>query len=145
MNDILTIDDLKQKIGKPWLKLEYPVESGMVRKYADAVGDCNTRWQGAVAEMPPPMIATLGFECAISALLGLSSAVLHGSTDLEVFAPVKVGDTITVTAVIAAIRERQMSGTNMAFITLQKEYTNQRCEKVASCKQLAMVRQGGGA
>jgi hypothetical protein len=145
MNEILTIGDLKQKIGQPWLRMEYPIEGGMVRKYAEAVGDCNPRWQGAGAEMPPPMIATLGFECAISALLGLSSAVLHGSTDLEVFAPVNVGDTITVTAIIAAIRERQMSGTNMAFITLQKEYVNQRGEKVASCKQLAMVRRGGGA
>jgi hypothetical protein len=145
MNEILTIGDLKQKIGQPWLRMEYPIEGGMVRKYAEAVGDCNPRWQSAGAEMPPPMIATLGFECAISALLGLSSAVLHGSTDLEVFAPVNVGDTITVTAIIAAIRERQMSGTNMAFITLQKEYVNQRGEKVASCKQLAMVRHGGGA
>ncbi len=140
MTEPLTIEDLKAKVGKPWLRLEYPIESVMVRKYLEAIGDCNPHWLGKSAEMPPSMIATLGFECAISALLGLSSAVLHGSTELEVFLPVIVGDTITVEASIAALREREMAGNKMAFITLQKEYTNQRGEKVASCKQLAIVR-----
>jgi len=142
MTETITLDDLKQKVGLPWLKLIYPIESMMVRKYAEAVGDCNPRWQGPDAEMPPTMLATLGFECAISTLLGLHSAVLHGSTDLEVFKPVRVGDTITVTAIIAAMRERQMPAGTMAFITLQKDYTNQLGEAVASCKQLAIVRPG---
>jgi hypothetical protein len=142
MSETITLQDLKQKVGQPWIKLDYIIESGMVRKFAEAVGDCNPRWQGKKAEMPPTMLATLGFECAISALMGLDSAVLHGSTDLEVAAPVKVGDTITVTASIAALRERQMPSGNMTFITIQKDYTNQRGEKLASCKQLAIVRQG---
>ena len=140
MTEPLTLEDLKEKVGQPWLKLEYPIESVMVRKYTEAVGDCNPRWKGKDARMPPSMIATLGFECAISALLGLSAAVLHGSTELEVFLPVNVGDTITVEASIAGLREREMSGVKMAFLTLQKEYTNQRGQKVASCKQLAIVR-----
>lgn len=140
MNEILTIDDLKEKAGKPWLKLSYTIERDMVRKYLEAVGDCNPRWLREGTEVPPTLLATLGFECAISALLGLSSAVLHGSTDLEIASPVKVGDTITVTAMIAAIRERQMSGANVAFVTLQKDYTNQRGEQVANCKQLAIIR-----
>ena len=141
MTKPLTLEDLKQKVGQPWLKLEYLIESGMVSRFVAAIGDCNPRWQGKKAEAPPTLLATLGFECAISALLGLSAVVLHGSTDLELFSPVRVGDTITVTASIAALRERQ----SMAFITLQKDYTNQRGEKVAACKQLAIVRQGGAS
>ena len=143
MTKPLTLEDLKQKVGQPWLKLEYLIESGMVSRFVAAIGDCNPRWQGKKAEAPPTLLATLGFECAISALLELSAVVLHGSTDLELFAPVRVGDTITVTASIAALRERQVPAGNMAFITLQKDYTNQRGEKVAACKQLAIVRQGG--
>jgi acyl dehydratase len=105
------------------------------------VGDGNPRWQGKQAEAPPTMLATLGFERAVSSLLGPGTVVLHGSTDLEVHAPVRVGDTISVTAIIAAVRERQMSTVNTAFVTLQKTYVNQRGEKVAGCKQLAIIRQ----
>jgi hypothetical protein len=141
--ELFTLEDLKEKIGKAWLKLDYSIDGSMVRKYTEAVGDCNPRWQGRNAEVPPSLLATLGFECAISALLGLSAAVLHGSTELEALAPVRIGDIITVEASIAAIREREMSGVKMVFITLLKEYSNQRLEKVASCKQLAIVRQSG--
>jgi acyl dehydratase len=88
----ITLEDLKQKVGQPWLKLRYDVERSMVRKYAEATGDANPRWQ---KEAPPTLLATLGFECAISALLGLNSVVLHGSTDLEIAGPVNIGDTMT--------------------------------------------------
>ena len=142
MGEQLTIDELKKKVGKPWLNLRYDIERGILVRFAQAIGDDNPRWQGDEAEAPPTLLATLGFETAISALLGLDAIVLHGSTDLELYRQVKVGDTIVVAATITALRERQTAAGVVAFITLQKDYTNQDGAHVATCKQLAIVRPG---
>jgi hypothetical protein len=141
----LTLDDLKQKVGKPWLSLKYDIERGMVARFTQAVGDVNPRWQGKEAQAPPALLATLGFETAISALLGLDAIVLHGSTDLELYGQVRVGDTINVDASISALRERQTAAGLVAFITLQKDYTNQDGAHVAMCRQLAIVRPGASS
>ncbi len=79
---------------------------------------------------------TIGFERVISMLLSLPEAVLHGSTELECFEPVKVGDTVTVTAKVSAIRERPP----MTFVNLELEQHNQKGVLVARCKQLAILR-----
>jgi acyl dehydratase len=78
----------------------------------------------------------LGFEKVISMLLSLPEAVLHGSTELECFEPVKVGDVITVTARVAAVRERPPA----TFINLELEQHNQKGTLVARCRQLAILR-----
>jgi len=138
----LTLDDLKQKVDQPWLRREYVIGSSVVRRYTEAVGDSNPRWQGENAEVPPAMLATLGFDGAVSALLELSDVVLHGSSNLEVYLPVRVGDIISVTTTISSVRERQLSIGKSVFITLRQDCSNQRDEKVASCRQLAVVRLG---
>jgi len=132
----LTIKDLKKLEGQPWLTLTYPIERGMVRRFVEAVGDENPRWQGKKSEAPPALLLTIGFEHVISMLLGLPEAVLHGSTELECFAPVKPGDEITVTAKVSAIRERPP----MTFVNLELEQHNQKGMLVARCKQLALLR-----
>jgi hypothetical protein len=142
MAEQLTLDDFKKMEGQPWLNVTYAIEPGMVQRFVEAVGDHSPRWRGQRPEAPPSLLLTLGFERAISALLGASGAVLHGSTELECYLPVRVGDTITVLAKIAAVRERQSEAGGMAFITLDKEYHNQRQELVAHVKQLAILRKG---
>jgi hypothetical protein len=136
MNQQLTIDDLKKQIGQPWLTLTYPIEHGLVQRFVDAIGDENPRWQGKKPEAPPALLLTIGFERVISMLLSLPEAVLHGSTELECFEPVKVGDIITVTAKVSALRERPP----MTFINLELEQHNQKGVLVARCKQLAILR-----
>jgi hypothetical protein len=129
----ITIEELKAKVGQPWLTLSYPIERGMLQRFKEAVGDENPRWK---REAPPALLLTIGFERVISLLLELPEAVLHGSTELECFAPVKVGDEITVTATISAVRERPPT----AFIYLELEQHNQKGILVARCKQLALLR-----
>jgi len=136
MPEQLTIEELKSKVGQPWLTLTYPIERGMAQRFVEAVGDENPRWQGEKAEAPPALLLTIGFDRVISMLLGLPEAVLHGSTELECFAPVKVGDEITVTAKISALRERSP----MTFINLELEQHNQNGLLVARCRQLALLR-----
>jgi hypothetical protein len=136
MNQQLTIEDLKTNAGQPWLTLTYTIERGMVQRFIEAVGDENPRWQGKKPEAPPALLLTIGFERVISMLLSLPEAVLHGSTDLECFEPVRVGDTITITAKVASVRERLP----MTFINLELEQHNQKGVLVARCKQLAILR-----
>jgi len=136
MTQQLTVEDLKKNVGQPWLTLTYPIERGMVQRFVEAVGDENPRWQGKKPEVPPALLLTIGFERVISMLLSLPEAVLHGSTELECFQPVKVGDTITVTAKVTTLRERPP----MTFINLELEQHNQKGVLVARCKQLALLR-----
>jgi acyl dehydratase len=133
----LTLADFKARIGVPWAPFIYPIEQGMVRHFVEAVGDSNPRWLDKEAVIPPTLLPTLGFEQVISTMLGMSGAVLHGSTELECYLPVRVGDTISVIATVTAIRERG----NLAFISLEKTYSNQRAEVVAVCRQLAILKQ----
>jgi acyl dehydratase len=102
----------------------------------EAVGDPAPRWLGEKAEAPPALLLTIGFERVISMLLDLPEAVLHGSTELECFEAVKAGDTVTVNARIAALRERPP----LTFINLELEQYNQEKVLVARCKQMAILR-----
>jgi hypothetical protein len=136
MTEQLTIEELKKLVGQPWLTLTYPIERGMVQRFIEAVGDKNLRWQGKKPEAPPALLLTIGFERVISMLLSLPEAVLHGSTELECFEPVKVGDIITVSARVSSIRERPP----MTFVNLELEQHNQKDVLVARCKQLAILR-----
>jgi len=132
----LTIDDLKQLVGQPWLTLTYPIEAGLGRRFAEAVGDDDPRRAAKKDEVPQALLLTIGFERVISMLLSLPEAVLHGSTELECFEPVKIGDVLTVTARVAALRER----VPLTFINLELEQHNQKGVLVARCKQLAILR-----
>jgi len=136
MNQQLTIKDLKTNAGQPWLTLTYTIERGMVQRFVEAVGDENPCWQGSKPEAPPALRLTIGFERVISMLLSLPEAVLHGSTELECFEPVKVGDVITVSARVSSVRERLP----VTFINLELEQRNQKGVLVARCKQLAILR-----
>ncbi len=62
--------------------------------------------------------------------------LLHGSTELECYKPVRPGDRITVTVKLTNIRERQGSRSGkMAFVTFDIAYRNQKGELVAKCQQ----------
>lgn len=124
----------------------YEIEKGMIRKFALAVGDPNPLWQdeeyarrsrygGIVA--PPTFIPTIGFDQIEPELTSLSSTLLHGSTELECYQPVRPGDKVTVTCRLANIRERPNQVTSKTvFMTFEITYKNQRQELVARCRQM---------
>jgi acyl dehydratase len=72
--------------------------------------------------------------------------VLHGSTELECYQPVRPSDRITVKAKVAGIRERQgrRSG-KMVFVTFEMTYINQRNKLVARCQQTMIGYETGRA
>ncbi len=132
----LGIDRLKAKIGAEWPAGVYQVERGMVQRFVQAIGDLDRRWQNDECA-PPTFIVSLSLEQIEQELaIDPSVTLLHGSTELECYQPVVVGDTLTVTAKIADIRERQGKMGKAAFVTFELTYKNQRQELIARCRQM---------
>lgn len=138
MTQVVTLAELKARVGTPWEPFIYQMEPGLIARYLRAVGDAESEEQGNV---PPGLLPTLGFEQVISTMLEMKGIVLHGSTELECFQPVAVGDTVSVGVTISSIRERRSENRDLAFITLEKIYHNQHGRQVARCRQLAIFRQ----
>ncbi|MBI4186854.1 MAG: MaoC family dehydratase N-terminal domain-containing protein [Chloroflexi bacterium] len=148
--DLSFVEQMKSKVGLELEPRVYEIEKGMIQRFARAIGDTNPLWQdedyarkgpyaGIIA--PPTFILTTGFE-QIEQLLtsNASGAVLHGSTEIECYHPVKPGDAIAVAVKIASVRERQGGQTGaMAFIAFDITYTNQRREMVARCRQMVIA------
>lgn len=139
----LTLETLKRKIGKLWLRREYAIESDLICRYTKVVDDDNPRWQGVGAEVPPVMLPALSFGSVASTLRVLGTLILHGASDLEIYLPVRDGDDVTVTTAVASLRVRKLRSGISAFITFTQNYSNQRGEKIASCTQLTVLRLDG--
>lgn len=142
-------EELKSQVGVDWPPLVYEIEKGMIRRFAQAVGDPNPLWQdeeyasrssfsGIIA--PPTFLLILGFGQILQTLTSDSSlTVLHGSTELECHQPVRPGDVITVTTKIANVRERPGKMGKMLFVTFDMTGTNQGQDVVAKCRQVAII------
>jgi len=145
--DSLTTDEFKDKLGTEWDLGVYEIEKGLIQRFAQAIDDPNPLWQdeqyarqsrygGIIA--PPSFIVAIGGEQFGQKLTELfRSGLLHGSTELESYQPVRPGDKIAVTAKIANIREREGSKSGkMTFVTFDLTYKNQKDELVARCQQI---------
>jgi acyl dehydratase len=142
-------EELKQKIGIDWPPLVCDIEKGMIRRFAQSVGDPNPLWQdeeyarqsgygGIVA--PPTFALILGFDRMLQSLdLDPLLTVLHGSTELESYQPIRPGDAITVTTRIANVRQRRGKAGEMLFVTFDMSCRNQGQELVARCRQMAII------
>jgi len=129
-------DEFKNKTGVEWELGVYEIEKGMIRRFARAIDDPNPLWDTMA---PPIFIVTIGGEQFGEKVITpmFQDGLLHGSTELEFYQPIRPGDKITVTGKIASIRERSQ----MAFVTFEISYTNQRHELVAKCQQTMIAYQ----
>jgi hypothetical protein len=135
--EALSLAQLVDKSGYEFKPVVCEIEKGMIRRFVEAVGDDNPRWQ---EEAPPTLALTLGFD-RIQEVLSSDPAltVLHGSTELESYQPLRPGDVITVSARIAKVRQRQGKMGLSRFVTFEISCRNQRNEPVASCRQMGIV------
>jgi len=147
VEDSLVTEELRSKIGVESEPKVYEIEKGMIRRFVLAIDDPNPLWQdegfarksrygGIIA--PPTFVLTIGFDELQQVLESIPyGGLLHGSTELECYQPVRAGDTITVTTKITNIRERQDRRMGkMVFVTLDVTYKNQKQELVAKCRQM---------
>jgi len=133
------IEKLKGKVGVAWKPREYLIEGEMIRRFARAVGDTNPLWKdGAIA--PLTFTLSIGFEQFVDDLMKLTpfNTVLMGSTDIESYQPMKLGDVITVVFKISHLRERKGQTGKMVFMTFDSTYKNKEQELVAKCRQMVI-------
>jgi len=133
------IDRLKSKVGVEWEPREYEIEREMIRRFARAVGDNNPLWRdGNIA--PPTFTLSIGFEQFVEDLMSLTpfNTVLMGSTELDCYQPIRLGDMITVVFKISSLRERQGKTGRTVFMTFDSSYKNQKRELVAKCHQMVI-------
>jgi len=133
------IEKLKAKVGVRWQPREYTIEGEMIRRFTRAVGDPNPLWKDGTTAPPTFTLAT-GFEQFVDDLMKLTpfNTVFMGSTEIESYQPMKLGDVITVVFEISNLRERKGQMGRMAFMTFESTYKNQEQALVAKCRQMVI-------
>jgi len=147
--DVEIIEKLESRISLAEKPIVYEIEKGMIKRFAQAVGDANQLWQDEEYAVeigyesiiaPPNFIVTLGFGKMLQDLVNDPEiTVLHGSTELKRHLEIKPGDIISVTNTINNIRERQGITGKMLFVTFDMLYENQHQEMVAECRQMIIL------
>ena len=103
-----------------------PVELGRVKDYLLAMDEPADIGPGDVV----PALFVLTFGRTRRPQPSKGSAVNAGD-DYEFFAPVRVGDTITIARKVLGVDEKQGKNGRMFLIRAEATYTNQRGEQVA--------------
>ena len=133
------------------------VEKGAIKKFADAVDDCNpvywdeeyaknsrygsiiappgffgwpTRWAGAM-----PIITKLREELVSTVAQAGYSRLLDGGIEYEFSRPVRAGDTLAALPRIVNIFERGGKAGKLVFSITEITYTNQSGDLVAKARQ----------
>ena len=123
------LDRLRARIGVDGPAVTAPVEAGHVRRFANAIGDPNPRWE---KEAPPTFLVALApASIHIADAEEHGSGWLNGGNRFEYFQPVMIGDTITAVGRIADVYEKSGSSGDLLFIVFETAYTNQSDELVA--------------
>ena len=123
------IDRLRARIGVEGEPVTALVEAGHVRRFAQAIGDPNPRWQ---SEAPPTFLVALApVSLHLSEAEEYGRGWLNGGNRFEYLAPVKVGDHITARGKVADVYEKEGSSGNLLFIIFETTYTNQGGTPVA--------------
>ena len=130
---------MRDTIGVESEAITHEVEKGAIIKFAQAIGDTNplfndegvarqTRYGGIIA--PPTFMRSLTSN-APPAYKSPYSANLDGGSQWEYFHPVRPGDRITVTTMLADLFERPGRLGNMLFSVRETKYANQFGQTVA--------------
>ncbi len=137
-------EEMKKLVGVKTKPVEYLVEKGHIRRFAEAIGDSNPLWQDEVHTRQAPhggIIAPPTFTRALlpsdedeSEPRDPSDRVLDAGSEYEFFDPIKVGDRITVTKKIDSFTEKHGRLGAMLIETREDSYRNQLGELVATQK-----------
>ncbi len=127
-------EELQSLVGVEVGPEVYEIEKGFLRKFAEAIGDPNTRWKEVA---PPTLPGALLPNGLINRLLAAKSSLnrfLNGGNEIEYFKPIKVGDTISVYSKLSRLREIKGKDGTSLFMILEVTYKNQLGEVVAAGK-----------
>ncbi len=123
------VERLRARIGVDGPQVTAPVEAGHLKRFAEAIGDDNPRWQ---KEVPPTFLVALApVSLHLEEAEEYGKGWLNGGNRFEYFEPVRVGDQITATGRVADVYEKSGSTGNLLFIIFETNYVNQDGKPVA--------------
>ena len=138
----LITDKMKKAVGVSSEPAIYDIEQGLIKQFAQAIGDPNPQWQDEVKARktlkgsivaPPTFLRT----CNPKELEELEFPVtrgLDGGSEWEYFVPIRPGDCITVTQKIDSFTEKHGRLGAMLIEAREVSYLNQLGELVATQK-----------
>lgn len=138
--DSLITDEMRGLVGEESESITYDIEAGLIRQFAQAIGDDNplwqneaeardTRWAGISA--PPTFLRT----CEPNSNREVDIPVTRGldaGSEWEYFLPVRPGDEITVTRRVTDYTQKEGRLGQMLLSTAEVRYVNQLGELVAT-------------
>jgi hypothetical protein len=129
------------------------VERGLVQRFVDAleVTDPLSTDEKAAKDndlpglmLPPTAAAALGDYQPLIDLLELKpKQVLHAQEHVACFAPVCVGDELTITTALRDVYEQQASGNPMGFVVIDVIGTGRKADDVRFEAQRTLAVRGG--
>lgn len=117
------VEQLRQRVGWSRESGPHPVEAGHLRRFCEAIGDQDPRWQ---VEAPPTFVVALGAETPeLPEALQYGRGWLNGGDRFEYLEPVRVGDSIRTRTTLVDVYEKQGSTGGLLFLVFETEYVNQ--------------------
>ena len=158
----MATEEITQFIGKSGSSRIFEVEKGAIRRFSDAVGDLNPLYRdeeyardsryGSIIAPPGffgwplkhPADTVLLVDSIPELRIAMENAgfnqLLDGGMDYEFFLPVRSGDTLVGTPVVANIRERKGSSGTLVLAWVETTYVNQNGDKVAVSRETLIFR-----
>jgi hypothetical protein len=127
-------EELNALLNKEFGPDVYEIEKGMLRRFAEAIGDADPRW---LEEGPPTFACSLVPKELLHVIMNIElplKRVLNGSSELEYIKPIKAGDVISVTSKLTRLRQVPGAAGPTLFMFTEMTYTNQRGEVVVKGK-----------
>ena len=112
-------------LGKKFGPDVYAIEKGMAARFIQATGDDSSRW---TVETPPTFPIALPPKTLLHELFNAPIPLprfLNGGNEYEYLKPIRVGDTITVTATLTGVEEKQGKDGPVIVMRTEQEYINQ--------------------
>jgi MaoC dehydratase-like protein len=132
------VERLRARIGVTAPPTEATVEAGHLKRFAEAIGDSNPRWE---TEAPPTfLVAMAPVSMHLAEAEAYGKGWLNGGNRFEYLEAVRVGDRITATGRIADVYEKSGSSGNLLFIIFETDYVNQDGRTVARLRGTAIRR-----
>lgn len=126
------VERARARIGHTRSSGPQRVEAGHVRRWCEAIGDHNPRWE---REAPPTFLAAMGAETLeLPEALAYGRGWLNGGDRFEHREPVLIGDLLSSEMKLVDVYEKQGASGSLLFIVTETTFLNQHGRVVATVR-----------
>jgi acyl dehydratase len=124
-----SVEELQALVGQQGRPTVYEVDRSMLRLYADTIDDKNPKWQEV---MHPGLLAAAMFMGVGVPMEFPYPGIVDAGLELQVFKPIKAGDTITITNELSGVEDKSSERGKRLLISMKSGIKNQNGEEVAA-------------